>query len=257
MMKLSKRLQRIADCVTTGSRAADIGSDHAMLPVYLLQSGKCPTAIAGELNRGPYEAAKKQAADAGLTQRLQVRQGDGLAVLLPGEADTVTIAGMGGSLMSDILESGLLSGKLDGVKELVLQPNVGEDRVRAWLLKEHWWLQAEYILEEDSKIYEVLHAVRHPEAAEHNEALYSQSILPLELDEESRKQLYLKMGPYLLQQPDPVLIRKWASERSKLERVVRQLGESELEEARQRAEQFRSELEQLEEVLQCISTDRH
>ncbi len=53
MLKLSKRLQLIADYVTAGSRVADIGSDHAMLPVYLLQIDKCPSAIAGELNRGP------------------------------------------------------------------------------------------------------------------------------------------------------------------------------------------------------------
>ena len=106
MIKLSRRLQTIADQVTQGARVADIGSDHALLPVYLIQSGRCPSAIAGELNTGPFQAARKQTAEAGLKTVIEVRQGDGLSVLEPGEADTVTIAGMGGSLMADILEAG-------------------------------------------------------------------------------------------------------------------------------------------------------
>ena len=79
MIKLSRRLQTIADQVTQGARVADIGSDHALLPVYLIQSGRCPSAIAGELNTGPYQAARKQTAEAGLKAVIEVRQGDGLS----------------------------------------------------------------------------------------------------------------------------------------------------------------------------------
>ncbi|WP_028610389.1 tRNA (adenine(22)-N(1))-methyltransferase [Paenibacillus harenae] len=252
MIKLSKRLQMIADYVTTGHRIADIGSDHAMLPVYLLQIEKCPTAIAGELNTGPYEAARKQAADAGLSSRLTVRQGDGLSVLQPGETDTVTIAGMGGSLMKEILESGRSAGKLEGVKELVLQPNVGEETVREWLLDQGWYLKAESILEEDGKIYEVLNAVKATDAAERNVELYDGRFLPLNLPPETKTGLLKQMGPHLLRNPQPALHKKWRHELHKLERICGQLAGSDLPESARKREQFIAEMIRIEEVLQCL-----
>lgn len=256
MLKLSKRLQKIADYVSMGARVADIGSDHAMLPVYLLQSNRCPSAIAGELNRGPFEAAKKQSADAGLTSRLTVRQGDGLNVLMPGEADTVTIAGMGGSLMSDILEAGFIAGKLEGVTELVLQPNVGEEVVRQWLLKHHWFLKAESILEEDGKIYEVLHAVRSDDAVSRNSELYDGHFLALNLETDLLFKVLIQMGPYLLRDPQPALFKKWRHELNKLERICESLAGSDLAESAVKREQFLAEMHVIKEVLQCLRTDK-
>jgi tRNA (adenine22-N1)-methyltransferase len=254
MLKLSRRLQLIADYVTEGSRVADIGSDHAMLPVYLLQIDKCPTAIAGELNLGPFEAARKQGADAGLTARLTVRQGDGLNVLQPGEADTVTIAGMGGSLMSSILDAGQAAGKLEGVKELVLQPNVGEEAVREWLLKHDWYLTSESILEEDGKIYEVMHANRVSDSKTRNSELYDGCFLKLELDAETTFKVLKQMGPHLLRHPKPELFKKWRHELSKLERICEQLAGSELPESAIKREQFQAEKHVIEEVLLCLPT---
>lgn len=252
MLKLSRRLQLIADYVTAGSRVADIGSDHAMLPVYLLQIDKCPSAIAGELNRGPFEAARKQGAEAGLTARLTVRQGDGLNVLQPGEADTVTIAGMGGSLMSDILEAGHTAGKLDGVTELVLQPNVGEEVVRGWLLKHNWYLKSESIVEEDGKIYEVMHAVRASDAESRNLELYDGHFLGLELQGGNLFKVLKQMGPHLLRDPQPALFKKWRHELNKLDRICEQLAASELSESAIKREQFQAEMNVIEEVLQCL-----
>ncbi|RJE89897.1 SAM-dependent methyltransferase [Paenibacillus sp. 1011MAR3C5] len=255
MIKLSNRLQRIADYITPGNRVADIGSDHALLPIYLLQSGKVPSAIAGELNEGPYQAARKGAADAGLQQRLEVRKGDGLSVLNGGEADSVTIAGMGGSLMSMILEAGDQAGKLQGVTELVLQPNVGEDEVRLWLLGKGWELREESILEEDGKIYEVLHARRAEYAAASNEKLYDGSFLPLEWDKSDLKGLLVRMGPHLLRKPTAVLIEKWRLEIEKLERICGQLSGSELPESALKKTQFERDIRRIEEVLGCLQTE--
>ncbi|REK77392.1 tRNA (adenine(22)-N(1))-methyltransferase [Paenibacillus paeoniae] len=254
MIKLSRRLQRIADYITAGNRVADIGSDHALLPIYLLQSGRCPAAIAGELNEGPYKAARKGAADAGLLQKLEVRRGDGLSVLQGGEADSVTIAGMGGSLMSMILEAGDKAGKLEGVTELVLQPNVGEDDVRLWLLGKGWQLLDESILEEDGKIYEVLHAKRSADAAKINEQLYDGSFLPLEWDKGELKGLLVRMGPHLLRKPTSVLLDKWKLEIEKLERICKQLSGSELPESALKRAQFQGDIKRIEEVLQCLQT---
>ncbi len=251
-MKLSKRLLQIADYVTAGGRVADIGSDHALLPVYLLQSGKARSAIAGELNAGPYRAARKQAQDANLTELLQVRQGDGLSVLQPGEVDTVTIAGMGGLLMREILETGRQAGKLEDVRELVLQPNVGEDAVRIWLLEQGWHLAHESILEEDGKIYEVLHAVRRNDAEALNAELYNGSFLPLSWSPSELKGLLIRMGPHLLREGSPTLADKWRGEIQKLERIRQQMSASDLPEAAKKREQFQWDIERIEEVLQCI-----
>lgn len=94
-MELSRRLEKIASYVPDQAVLADIGSDHALLPVYLVQNGKIAAAVAGELNDGPYLAARKQVDGTGTQDRISVRKGDGLSVLRRGEADTVVIAGMG------------------------------------------------------------------------------------------------------------------------------------------------------------------
>ncbi len=235
---------------------ADIGSDHAMLPVYLLQAGKCPSAIAGELNTGPFQAAKKQIAEAGLTKVIAARQGNGLAVLTPGEADTVTIAGMGGALMVEILEAGRSAGKLAGVRELVLQPNVGEELVRKWLVLHGYVLQAETILEEDGRIYEVLHALSasHSPSSIRNEDVYDPAFLQTAMDTERKREWLYRMGPYLLRERAELLHDKWQHEHGKLQRICSQLAQSGLAESRDKEVQLREEMNAIQEVLSCLRT---
>ncbi|PWV95427.1 tRNA (adenine22-N1)-methyltransferase [Paenibacillus cellulosilyticus] len=260
--KLSHRLGTIAELVQSGARVADIGSDHALLPVYLVSTGKCPTAVAGELNQGPFEAARKQVREAGLSQKVDVRKGNGLAVVTPGETDTITIAGMGGHLIASILEEGRVAGKLEHVSELVLQPNVGEDAVRHWLTEHGWSLMEERILEEDGKIYEVLRAIRSEEAALHNNELYQPSRLPVQsnsevsISSEEAVELLYRFGPYLLVEPTDVFYLKWDSELRKMDRICGQMEQSGAEEAITRAKQFRHEMAQIEEVLTCLRKDK-
>ncbi|GMK40105.1 SAM-dependent methyltransferase [Paenibacillus sp. CCS19] len=260
--KLSHRLGTIAGLVQEGARVADIGSDHALLPVYLVSKGQCPSAVAGELNQGPFEAAQRQVREAGLANRVQVRKGNGLAVITPGETDTITIAGMGGHLIATILEEGRIAGKLEYVTELVLQPNVGEDAVRHWLTQHGWALMDERILEEDGKIYEVLRAVRAENAATHNNELYNASRLPVQsgsevaITEEEAVELLYRFGPHLLNEPNEVFYLKWESELGKMDRICQQMERSGNDEAISRAKQFRHEMAQMEEVLACLRKDK-
>src|SRR5690554_2583760 len=120
-VKLSLRLSTIADLVQPGSRLADIGSDHALLPVFLVQQGIIESAIAGEINEGPFLAANKQVQQANLQHKISIRHGDGLSVLDNHEVDTIVIAGMGGSTMVSILQEGIH--RLSSVKRLIMQPN--------------------------------------------------------------------------------------------------------------------------------------
>ncbi|MEW9104046.1 tRNA (adenine(22)-N(1))-methyltransferase TrmK [Paenibacillus sp.] len=250
-IKLSKRLQWIADWVPEGSKLADIGSDHALLPSYLAKEGKISYGVAGEVNQGPYEAARRQVLGSRLEHIVQVRLGDGLAVLEPNEVDCISIAGMGGSLIVSILSA--QPDKLEGVQRLILQPNVGEDTVRRWLRKEGWNLLKEHILEEEGKIYEVLLAERQPDAEAveaYNARLYEARTLScgLPLTEE----WLLQFGPLLSQAPTEVFFEKWKREVGKRERVLRTMEQAESEEAMQRREVFMQNKAELEAIIECL-----
>ncbi|OXM15630.1 tRNA (adenine(22)-N(1))-methyltransferase [Paenibacillus herberti] len=251
----SKRLTAIADYVAEGARVADIGSDHALLPIELVSRGTCPSAIAGEVNDGPLEAARRGIAAAGLGRVINARKGNGLEVLQPGEADTVTIAGMGGALIVSILEAGREAGKLEGVSQLVLQPNVGEELVRSWLLEQGWLLAEESILEEDGKYYEIVHALRQADAGARNEAIYGGEPLLSHLTADEDRQLKLKLGPYLARSKPSVFIEKWRSELRKMKRIEAQIGQSVTEDASKRRAAMAKEIRVIEEVLECTQTD--
>lgn len=155
-MKLSKRLATIAALVPPGSSLADIGTDHAYLPVYLVSEGLVPRAIAGEVNPGPFAAAGEALARVGLADRVSLRFGDGLTVLVAGEVDTVVIAGMGGLTIIEILAAWPeVTGSL---KRLILQPMQAAAPLRRWLAENGWRLLAEALVEEDGRLYEVMAA---------------------------------------------------------------------------------------------------
>jgi tRNA (adenine22-N1)-methyltransferase len=246
MVGLSKRLLTIAEHVPQGSKLADIGSDHALLPVYLAQKGIIVSAIAGELNAGPFAAALKQVMEAGLNSFIEVRQGDGLEVIASGEVDVITIAGMGGLLIVQILTQGIA--KLDQVQRIILQPNVGEEVVRRWLVEQGWFLSEEYIIQEDGKTYEVLVADRSEQAVDRNQFLYQERQIAGKTINTAR---LLAMGPYLLTQADPIWIRKWQDELIKLQRILDQLAKSQQESSLHRQKLIQDEMLEIQEVLAC------
>ena len=126
-------------------RLLDVGSDHAYLPIALMEEGKIDFAIAGEVVKGPYESAVHNVAGAGLADKIVVRLADGLAAF--GASDkvtTITICGMGGGLIADILAAGVE--KLASVDRLILQPNNREDELRAWLMNNGFNLVTEEIM---------------------------------------------------------------------------------------------------------------
>lgn len=241
MIELSQRLRTIGDMVKPGSRVADIGSDHAYLPTYLIQKGIASACIAGEVNKGPWQSATRQVQSAGLLARIDVRLGDGLAVLRKGEADTVCIAGMGGSLIASILERG--SEVLEGVTQLLLQPNVAAPLVRRWLLANGWQLNQERIIEEDGIIYEILEAI--PGSPE----------LPYEGGGLSKEEL-LEIGPYLWQEKSPVLVKKWEQEREKLHAVQEQLAHAKQPGAEQKKREVSKKLTWMEGIIACMRMDK-
>lgn len=186
---LSARLACVASLVPAGARVADIGSDHAYLPAALVLDGKIDFAIAGEVVKGPYENAVREIKDHQLEGQVIPRLADGLAAIEPADkVDTITIAGMGGSLIASILEKD--KNKLTGIKRLVLQPNVGESQLREWLMNNYYQIMNEKIIEEDNHIYEII--VAEP------------SVVPFRYSKYE-----LDFGPFLLENKGPVFRKKW------------------------------------------------
>lgn len=153
--QLSKRLEKVASYITKNERIADIGSDHAYLPCFAIKNGTASFAIAGEVVDGPFQSAQKQVRSSGLTEQIDVRKGNGLAVIEKEDAiDTIVIAGMGGTLIRTILEEGAT--KLNGGTKLILQPNIAAWQLREWSEQNNWSITSEAILREDNKIYEII-----------------------------------------------------------------------------------------------------
>ena len=103
-MKLSRRLQTIADMIPRGKTVVDVGCDHGYLPIYLLKNHWIPGAVAVDVRPGPLERARRNIEAFGLEDYIETRLSDGLEAVAPGEGQVLVIAGMGGPLMEKILE---------------------------------------------------------------------------------------------------------------------------------------------------------
>lgn len=118
--ELSLRLQTCLDALHPLQSIADIGTDHAYLPCAGLLRGQLKRAIAADVGVGPLEAAKATISKYNLDDLIEARLGSGLSVIKPGEVEGVVIAGMGGKLITSILEADIPLAK--SFNRLILQP---------------------------------------------------------------------------------------------------------------------------------------
>ena len=154
---LSPRLKTIADSIQGFETVADIGSDHAYLPIYLVKNKQVKSVIATDVNKGPVRIAKGRIRSHGAEEAIKVRQGDGLQAIKLGEAEVIVIAGMGGLLIRDILEKDESTARSAAM--LILQPMRDSDKVRRWLVENSFDIIDEELVKEQDKIYEVIWAV--------------------------------------------------------------------------------------------------
>ena len=192
-IKLSKRMQTVADMATGAKRVVDIGCDHAFVSIYLKQSGLTQNVIAMDVKEGPLDIARKNINDYGLSDYIEVRSSDGFDALMPGEADVAIIAGMGGLLMIDILTRGRVHTE-NGI-ELVLQPQSDIDKVRAYLRSIGYKIVDECMLLEDGKYYMVIKSGVASESE-------NKELLGMSEDSIRIRDMY---GPILLKNKDKVL----------------------------------------------------
>lgn len=153
-MQLSKRMQMIADMVKPSAVAADIGTDHGYIPIWLAENKIAEHVIAADVREGPLARAKKHISDCGLDDRIELRLGNGLSVLTPGEAERIIIAGMGGLLMIQILSD--CPDIAANAEELILSPQSDIDSVRRYLHQAGFCIEEEDMTEEDGKYYTVM-----------------------------------------------------------------------------------------------------
>lgn len=227
---LSKRLHRVGEFVPKNAILADIGSDHAYLPAYLVLNKQIKSAIAGEVVDGPFLSAKNLVAELNLSSTIDVRKGDGLAVISQEDnIDAVTICGMGGSLIRDILDRGFHGGNLSGNERLILQPNIGEKTLRTWLINHSYKIENEDIINENDKTYEIIVAIKTAEK--------------IELSEEE-----LLFGPFLVKEKNQIFISKWQQELKQAEYVLSQLEKS-TKEVSERLNETKEKIKLIKEVI--------
>ena len=151
---MNARLNAIINFVRQGNRVADIGTDHAYLPIQLVRSGKSFFVVATDKNSGPIQAAKKNISAAGLEKNIEVRQGDGLKILKSGEVETICISGMGGTLIAEILSAS--PEIFQSASQLILQPMNAVDELKKFLRKNNWFIIDEDLAEDGGIIYEII-----------------------------------------------------------------------------------------------------
>ena len=220
---ISKRLRKVAGFVPQDAKILDVGSDHAYLPIYLIQQGRISSAIAGEVVEGPYQSAVTNVADNQMSDKISVRLANGLVAFdKKDQIDVIIIAGMGGRLIADILDNG--SAKLASVKRLILQPNNREDELRRWLCGHDFQITEEAIVEENGKFYEIMIA--------------EQGHQVLNAEQE-------RFGPYLMREQSAVFLDKWQREVDKLEKAWAKIPEKNLTERSAMSQRIK----QIKEVL--------
>lgn len=231
-MNIGDRLEAIGKLVPNGCVLADIGTDHAYLPVWLLEQGKIASAIAGDIAEGPCLAARNTVSMHGMKGKVEVRLGSGLKVLQAGEADCIAIAGMGASTMIEILEADMPLAV--EAKRLVLQPMAGAASLRKWLTQKGWCIVEETLVEDGRHLYEIM-AVERGESEAFSDAV-------------------LEIGPSLIKTKHPLLVKQFARQINNYKKLLANMGKSEQARASEKYiawEKLVQELEALADACNC------
>ncbi len=217
MIKLSKRLQAVADLVTEGSRVCDVGTDHGYIPIYLVGIHKIPSALAMDVNEGPLLRAKEHIAAQNMTDAVSTRRSDGLKALQTDEADSVVIAGMGGGLIIRILEEG--AKKLSSIRELILQPQSDIALVREYIRTHGFTIVAQDMVYEDGKYYMMFRCV-HADMCKDRLSDGQENMA-------EKLALYDRYGRQLIEAEHPVLVDFLKKEETQLLRIQGSLEKAE------------------------------
>lgn len=227
-MRMNLRLRTLAQMVDQGAHVADIGTDHAYLPIQLVKEGKVDYAIASDVAAGPLENAEKDIIAADLKNKIETRLGSGLETISAKDRiDTVVIAGMGGKLMTNILNEAW--SRNFHFATLILEPNVGEPGVREWLSAHKYQIINEKIIAEAGHIYELIKA----QELENTISLTDRQIF---------------FGPEILKEKNQVFYQKWRDQLAYHQRLLTNLNKAQ-EKDGAHIKQIESEIKMIEEEI--------
>ena len=153
---MNGRLLTVASLIRPGSRAADIGTDHALLPVYLVRNGICPFVVASDIREGPLQMAARNVSRTGLTEQITLIRTDGLRGIELFQPDDIVIAGMGGETVARILnEAAWIK---DTRIRLLLQPMTKPELLREYLCRNGFAILRERAVRDRGHLYAVMAA---------------------------------------------------------------------------------------------------
>jgi tRNA (adenine22-N1)-methyltransferase len=229
-MELGIRLEKIASMVDTCEKVADIGTDHAYIPIYLIKNKVCSSAVASDINKGPVGKAEGNVALENLQSRIECRLGGGLSTIKPYEVQTAIIAGMGGNLIRDIIKEDIEVFK--SLNNCILQPVQNPEVLREYIYKCGFEILWEELCVEDNKFYEII-KIRYnnkPSAVE---------------------PIYFEISKNLIDNKHPLISKYISYKLKKYCKVYSNLTEN-TDNAKQRRNELKGKMAKLEELLkQC------
>lgn len=234
MIKLNDRLQIIAERLKNEKTMADIGTDHGFLPVFLLQSDQCEQVILADISEPSLAKAEENCSRyftgeyEECAARADFRAGDGLTVLKPGEVDAVVIAGVGGKLITELLERDMEH--TCSFRKFISQPRIGQGVLRKWLCDHGFQIIHEDLVEEGNFIPEIITVLapgadvnRPVREADEAEVDIAGPVLEDIAEADQRPEIFYQIPPWILSAGGPVedfLQRMLEKEQGILEQIM-------------------------------------
>lgn len=231
-MKLSKRLQSIANFVLKDANVCDIGTDHGYIPVYLIKENICKKVIATDISKGSLDKIIDLIKKENLEKHIETRLGDGLDILKSNEADTLIIAGMGGILISEILEKG--KEITESIDKYIFQPMIGSKDLRKYLVENHFKIIDEDLVFEEGKYYEIIYAIKGNQKIE--------------------KDIYYEISEILIKNKHPLLNSFIEYKKNKVKRIVDEIKLIDTDRSKNKYDKVKGRLNQYQEVLSEIES---
>lgn len=230
-MEISQRLRIVGDFVTQ-KRVADIGTDHAYVPIYLHKKGNIEKVIACDINEKPLQKAQQNIKLHHAENKIITRLGNGLQPLQPYEVDSIVISGMGGMLMIELMEQSQYVIKT--VKELILCPHLDVTAVRKYLHNIGYSIVDERMIQEYGNFYTILRAIQGQQKYD--------------------KEIEYIFGKVLLEKRDTVLKEYIISEKIRIKKIEQHLYDKQTEQSKKRLQQieeYKRIIEEAEKWLYC------
>ena len=231
-MEISQRLRIVGDFVTQKT-VADIGTDHAYVPIYLHKKGNIEKVIACDINEKPLQKAQQNIKLHHAENKIITRLGNGLQPLQPYEVDSIVISGMGGMLMIELMEQSL--NIIKTIKELILCPHLDVTAVRKYLHNIGYIITDEKMIQECGNFYTILRATKGKQ--------------------KYNKEIEYIFGKILLDNKDAVLKQFISNEKNRLQNIQKQLYDKKTEQSQKRLQeilQYQKLVEEAEEWLYCV-----